>query len=112
VQPDVELDEKRRFQPAPRERPRQAGRRCGAVDGDRQVDARRDDVGQPVPLVLPERRIVHEDRGRAGLLEHLRLARLRDREPACSQLELAAPDLGRLVRLRVRPQLDAVLVDI
>ena len=49
---------------------------------------------------------------RSGLLEHLGFACLRDREAGGTELELAPSDLGRFVRLRVRPELDPVLVDI
>jgi hypothetical protein len=112
VETDVELDEQARPQPAAGER---LGQPCGrrhAVDRDRQLDPRRDDVGQALPLVRAERRVVDEDRRRPRLLEHLRLARLRDREAAGAELELTPPDLGGLVGLRVRPELDAVRVDV
>ncbi len=55
---------------------------------------------------------MHEDPLCTRLLEHLCLAGLRNREPGRAELELAKPDLRRLVRLRVRPQLDAVRVDV
>ena len=51
-------------------------------------------------------------RRRAGLVEDLGLARLRDGEPSRAERELAEPDLGRLVRLRVRPQRDRVRVGV
>ena len=53
-----------------------------------------------------------EDRACPGFLEHLGLARLRHGQPGCTELELASPDLRRLVSLRVRPELDPVSVDV
>ncbi len=53
---------------------------------------------------------MHEDARRAGLLEDLRLTGLRDRQAAGAELQLPQADLGRLVRLGVRPERDAVLV--
>ena len=112
MEADVELDEQRRLQSAPREDVREAFGRRDAVDRDRQVDARRGDVGETLPLVGPERRVVDEDRLCSGFLEHLGLARLRNGQTARTECELASSDLRRLVRLRVRPELDPVSVDI
>src|SRR6478672_3837167 len=45
-----------------------------SVDGHRQVHALGCDASQALPLVGAERRVVHEDARRAGLLEDLGLA--------------------------------------
>ena len=97
------------FDAAARERGREPLGRGERVDGDGQLDVARD-LGEALPLRLPERRVVDEDPRRARVAEDLRLAGLRHREPAGAELELAQADLGRLVRLRVRPERDAVLV--
>ena len=63
-------------------------------------------------LSVAERRVVDEDPRGSRLLEDLRLTRLRDRQPAGAELELPETDLGRLVRLRVRPERDPVRVGV
>src|SRR3954453_19898491 len=67
---------------------------------------------QPLPPVGAERRVVDENPRCPGLLKHLRLAGLGNGEPTRAKLELTAPDLRRLVCLRVRPELDSVRVDV
>ena len=113
MQADVDLDEQlgaeRRGAASARASPSAGG---DAVDGDGQLDAGGGELGEPLPLRLAERRVVDEDPGRAGLLEDLRLAGLRDGQPGGAELELAEADLGRLVRLRVRPELDPVRVGV
>ena len=112
VQADVQLDEQLRRRAAALQRGREPLGRREAVDRDRQLHAVGGESGEALPLVRPERRVVHEDARRAGLLEDLGLARLRDREAAGAELELPQPDLGRLVRLRVRPERDPVRVGV
>ena len=112
VQAHVELDQQRRPRAVAPERGRQPLGGGDAVDGDRQLDAVGGDARQPVALLGAERRVVHEDARRAGLVEDLRLAGLGDGQAAGAELDLAHADLGRLVRLGVRPELDAVLVGV
>ena len=112
MQADVELDQQRGARAVPAERRRQPLGGGDAVDGDRQLHAVRRDAGEPVALLRAERRVVDEDARRAGLVEDLRLAGLGDGQAARAELDLAHADLWRLVRLRVRPELDAVLVGV
>ena len=112
VQADVELDQQRGARAVPAERGGQPLGGRDAVDGHRQLDAVRRDARQPVALLRAERRVVDEDARRAGLVEDLRLAGLGDGQAAGAELDLAHADLGRLVRLGVRPELDAMLVDV
>ena len=90
---DVELEQQLRREPAPVERARKALGRRAAVDGDRQLDTGRGDVSESFPFRLAERWIVDEQPRHARLLEHLRLAGLRDGEAGGAELELAAADL-------------------
>ena len=105
-QADVELDEQRRARAPPLERRRQPLRRGRAVDRHREVDALGGEARQPLPLVLAERRVVDEDARRARLGEDLGLAGLRDGQTTGPERELPQADLGRLVRLGVRPERD------
>ena len=110
MQPDVHLDEQRRARAAALEGGGEA-LGCGQpVDCHRQVHALGCDARQALPLVAAEGRVVHEDARRSGLLEDLGLTGLRDRQAAGAELQLPQADLGRLVRLGVRPERDAVLV--
>ena len=110
VQADVQLDEQRRASAATLQRRSKPVRRQEAVDRNGQVHALGGDAGEALPLVGADGRVVHEDARRARLLEDLRLARLRDRQAAGAKPQLHEADLGGLVRLRVRPERDPVLV--
>ena len=110
VQPDVHLHEQLGRRSAALQRRGEALGGRNAVDGDRELEPVGREPGEAIPLVGAERRVVHEDARRARLREDLRLARLRDRQPARAERQLPQPDLGRLVRLRVRPERDPVLV--
>ena len=113
VQADVHLDEQLGRRAAALAAPRRAPRRprapSTATVSSRPSAAR---SREAIPLVGAERRVVHEDARRAGLLEDLRLARLRDGQAAGAERELPEADLGRLVRLRVRPERDPVRVGV
>ena len=108
MQPDVHLHEQLRRRSAALQRRCEALGRGDPVDGDRQLEPIGREPGESLPLVGAERRVVHEDAGRAGLREDLRLPRLRDCQAARAERQLPQPDLGRLVRLRVRPERDPV----
>ena len=112
VEADVELDEERGAETAACEDPSEPFGRRGAVDRDGQVDARGRDVGEPLPLVGSERRVVNEDPRRARLPEDLGLTGLGNRQTGSAELELPAADLRGLVGLRVGPELDPVRVDV
>ncbi len=112
MQSDIDLDEQLRTQAAPIESSCEPFGRGDTVDGDGQLDTRGGDLGEPFPLLGAERRIVDEDPLRTRFLEYLCLAGLRNGETVRAELELPTPDLRRLVRFRVRPQLDSVRVDV
>ena len=110
VQSDIHLDEQLCLRAAALQRRGEPLGRREAVDGDGQLEALGGESRETIPLVGAERRVVDEDARRARLLEDLRLPGLRDREAAGAECQLPQPDLGRLVRLRVRPERDPVPV--
>src|SRR5439155_8180129 len=112
VQADVEVEQEPRARTAPSQGARQAFGGREAVHGDRQLQALGGEPGEPVPLVGPERWVVHEDPGSARLVEDLGLTGLRDRQTAGAERELQETDLGRLVGLRMGPESDSVRIGI
>ena len=110
VQAHVHLDEQRRVRSVPHERRGEPLGCVDPVDRDREIEALGSEPREALPLGVADRRVVDEHARRTGIPEHLGLAGLRHREAACAQRELEHADLGRLVRLRVRPERDRVLV--
>ena len=93
VQADVQLDQERCPRAVALQRSRQALGCLDAVDRHGQLHARGGDPGQPVALLGTERRVVHEDARRAGLVEDLGLAGLRDGQATGPERQLTQTDL-------------------